>query len=237
MRKMVKGEVKEQLQLYSFILKVGIAILLLCFLYDYIRYPEHRISMWVLRGVNTVYLIIVFYLIRRARETFILPLMSSVFILTAFLLSMMCFFSEEGFASSHRLGLLQVIMGMLFLNMDTKRYSIIAIIIVVQHFIIQSFAPWDIESFMTTVYGIALTVFASIFVYNYIQRKTKRIQTLQGLLPICSNCKKIRDGRGKWHHVEEYIHNHSKAEFTHGICPECMKKLYPDYMEDINTKD
>ena len=52
------------------------------------------------------------------------------------------------------------------------------------------------------------------------------IKVLNGLLPICCSCKKIRDDKGYWEQVEVYIRNHSEAEFSHGICPECMEKLY-----------
>lgn len=52
---------------------------------------------------------------------------------------------------------------------------------------------------------------------------------LRGLLPICSSCKKIRDDKGYWNHLEEYIKNHSEADFTHSICPECTKNLYPEF--------
>ncbi|MEW6672565.1 MAG: PAS domain S-box protein [Thermodesulfobacteriota bacterium] len=54
------------------------------------------------------------------------------------------------------------------------------------------------------------------------------IKTLSGLLPICSFCKKIRDDNGCWNQVESYIHKNSGAEFSHGVCPECAKKYYPD---------
>ncbi len=53
------------------------------------------------------------------------------------------------------------------------------------------------------------------------------IKTLKGFLSICSSCKKIRDDKGYWTQIEAYIRDHSEAEFTHGICPECFKKLYP----------
>ncbi|MBC8185448.1 DUF3365 domain-containing protein [candidate division KSB1 bacterium] len=58
------------------------------------------------------------------------------------------------------------------------------------------------------------------------------VKTLSGLLPICASCKKIRDDSGYWNQIETYIRDHSEAEFSHGICPECAKKLYPDL--DIN---
>ena len=61
-----------------------------------------------------------------------------------------------------------------------------------------------------------------------IEKALSEIHTLQGILPICSSCKKIRDGRGSWHVLETYISNHSGADFSHGICPECMKTLYPE---------
>lgn len=54
------------------------------------------------------------------------------------------------------------------------------------------------------------------------------VKKLSGLIPICSSCKKIRDDKGFWNQIEIYIRDHSEAEFTHGICPECVEKLYPD---------
>jgi len=54
-----------------------------------------------------------------------------------------------------------------------------------------------------------------------------KVKSLRGLIPIRSSCKKVRDDQGYWRRVEEYIREHSEAEFTHGICPECKKKLYP----------
>jgi PAS domain S-box-containing protein len=56
------------------------------------------------------------------------------------------------------------------------------------------------------------------------------IKTLSGLVPICANCKKIRDDKGFWTQVESYIQERSQARFSHGICPDCMKKLYPEFI-------
>jgi len=54
------------------------------------------------------------------------------------------------------------------------------------------------------------------------------VKTLSGLLPICASCKNIRDDTGYWNQIESYIQVHSEAEFSHGICPDCVKKLYPE---------
>jgi len=58
------------------------------------------------------------------------------------------------------------------------------------------------------------------------------VKTLRGILPICSGCKKIRDEAGYWHQVESYIHDHSEADFTHGICEDCARRIYPNYTDD-----
>ena len=61
------------------------------------------------------------------------------------------------------------------------------------------------------------------------ERALREIKTLSGLLPICMSCKNIRDDKGYWNQIEIYIRSHSQAEFSHGLCPECMHKLYPEY--------
>lgn len=62
-----------------------------------------------------------------------------------------------------------------------------------------------------------------------LQKALADVNTLSGMLPICSSCKKIRDDEGYWNQIEGYIQKHSDAEFSHGICPDCAKKLYPDF--------
>ena len=55
-----------------------------------------------------------------------------------------------------------------------------------------------------------------------------RVRLLSGFLPICARCKKIRDDRGYWQQIEAYIRDHSEAEFSHSICPDCVNELYPE---------
>lgn len=63
---------------------------------------------------------------------------------------------------------------------------------------------------------------------SQLQEALAEIKTLSGLLPICASCKKIRDDKGYWQQIEEYIGAHSEAKFSHSICPQCMKILYPE---------
>jgi len=61
-----------------------------------------------------------------------------------------------------------------------------------------------------------------------LQAAMAEVKTLSGLLPICAQCKKIRDDGGYWNQIEKFIGERSHAKFTHGICPDCMNHLYPD---------
>ena len=65
-----------------------------------------------------------------------------------------------------------------------------------------------------------------------LRKALSEIKQLSGLLPICSSCKKIRNDEGYWEQLEIYIKNHSDADFSHGICPECVARLYPDLKKD-----
>jgi hypothetical protein len=63
-------------------------------------------------------------------------------------------------------------------------------------------------------------------VIQELKRALEEVKTLQGFIPICASCKKIRDDKGYWNQIEHYIQNHSDVTFSHGICPECLEKAY-----------
>ncbi len=65
-----------------------------------------------------------------------------------------------------------------------------------------------------------------------LEKALAEIKTLKGLIPICASCKKIRDDQGFWHAVEVYIRDRTDAQFSHGICPDCAKKIYPEFFKD-----
>lgn len=66
-----------------------------------------------------------------------------------------------------------------------------------------------------------------------LQNAAKEIKTLRGILPICSHCRKIRDDAGSWSKIEHYVRAHSEATFSHGICPDCVQKMYPELADEI----
>jgi len=66
---------------------------------------------------------------------------------------------------------------------------------------------------------------------DQLQKALDEVKILRGFLPICASCKKIRDDKGYWTQLESYFHEHSDVQFSHGICPECAVKLYPEYFD------
>ncbi|HEX8090667.1 MAG TPA: hypothetical protein VF762_17540, partial [Blastocatellia bacterium] len=69
-----------------------------------------------------------------------------------------------------------------------------------------------------------------------LQNALAKVKTLSGLLPICSSCKNVRDDKGYWNQIEVYVRDHSEAEFSHGLCPSCAKKLYPEFAAQLGVE-
>jgi hypothetical protein len=87
------------------------------------------------------------------------------------------------------------------------------------------------------VTGLVTTILfgmLSIYVAG-LKRATKEIRTLEGLLPICSACHRIRTSDSHWHHLEKYISERTEATFTHGLCPDCAKELYPEMFRNRDS--
>lgn len=87
------------------------------------------------------------------------------------------------------------------------------------------------ESLLESVLVAALAV----VVCRVTARLLARVSHLEGILPICSGCKKIRDEQGAWHAVEAYMGDRTAAEFSHGICPDCLRRIYPEYAPQVTA--
>jgi len=69
-----------------------------------------------------------------------------------------------------------------------------------------------------------------------LRRALDEVETLRGLLPICASCKKIRDDKGYWNHIEVYFSNHAHVDFTHTLCPDCIRHFYPEYWRQLQER-
>jgi hypothetical protein len=102
---------------------------------------------------------------------------------------------------------------------------------------------WDLLMHLGffVVYAIVLSMVKSDLderkrLVDELRKALGEIKQLSGFLPICASCKKIRDDKGYWSQIESYISAHSGAQFSHGICPECARKLYPNEYDKLFDK-
>jgi hypothetical protein len=111
----------------------------------------------------------------------------------------------------------------------------LAVILPLIRFGFNLFREIDITLFESAMNAVLRIIAFVLIVYltNYViqtQALEKRVKKLEGLLPICSFCKRIRAADNEWVRLEQYITNHSEAQFSHGLCPDCAKKHYSDYL-------
>ena len=111
--------------------------------------------------------------------------------------------------------------------------------------VFERFAEWHQEhgiaiideiSVVFAILSFAFAIF-SLRKWRGLQENVDNLKALHGLLPLCSSCKKVRDDNGSWNQLEAYIQNHSDAKITHGICPDCMKQLYGDFLEEDRNSE
>ena len=97
----------------------------------------------------------------------------------------------------------------------------------------------NLEAFLIIlIYSTSIVIIVGLVVLNYqrteleLRNATSEVKTLRGIIPICASCKKIRDDEGYWNAVDSYLRLHTEAEFSHGLCPDCSRKLYPELFPD-----
>ncbi|MBN2107538.1 MAG: hypothetical protein JW832_08925 [Deltaproteobacteria bacterium] len=98
------------------------------------------------------------------------------------------------------------------------------------HFPWQETQSLSIAALNALIAGAVLVLYAHVALQERLL--SKKVRRLEGLLPICAACKRIRTEKGEYVQMETYISDRTEASFTHGICPECAKKLYPEYYKD-----
>ncbi len=100
----------------------------------------------------------------------------------------------------------------------------------------------NLEAFLIIlIYSTSIVIIVGLVVLNYqrteleLRTAKSEVKTLRGIIPICASCKKIRDDEGYWNAVDSYLRLHTEAEFSHGLCPDCSHKLYPElFTEESN---
>lgn len=217
-----------QLRNFLFGLKLAVPIFPAYFLLDYFVYPDYKYLLLLIRVGVASYLALVLFFAPRIREKYYFVVIITSTVLAAFAISLMCFITGDGFASSYYAGLIVIIIvTMLFFNIKPQRYALIIAALMAQHFLLLALRPWQFKDLLTNLLMLGGVAVVALFIHQFIYTLIEENKRLQGFLPICANCKKIRDDAGYWHQVEVYIEARAEVEFSHGICPECQEKLYP----------
>jgi len=101
-------------------------------------------------------------------------------------------------------------------------------------YITKPFYPASIKARVKHHITLRKTILEMDLIIYKLKGALNEIKTLSGLIPICANCKKIRDDKGYWQQVEQYVKKYSGAEFSHSICPDCVGDLYAEFKEVIS---
>ncbi len=216
---------------------LGIFLFPLFGLLDLAVYPDFLKQLLAIRLAIAVYLALSLFIINKIQERHLFLVAFSSFLLSSFSISLMCFITGEGLASPYYAGhFLVIIIACLFFPMKKRYYTVIVMGSFVQHFTLLSFLPWQISDLAINVFFLGGVLFSGWIVRKFIYNLLTEIKTLQGIIPICSHCKKIRNDKGYWDQVEYYISEHSGAQFSHSICPNCTKQLYGDILDYHSDK-
>ena len=215
--------------LYSLILRVGLFVYPAFYVLDRFAYPLHAEIFLVIRCLVTVYFILAYWVMKKIYPHRADLVLLSCLVMASAGVSWMCFLSGEGFDSPYFVGLLQVIIFLTpLIGISSRTYVFAMGLILIHHFVLLAFAPGSLRGFTINLFGLAVFALMSIAMHRMLCILYEENKSLRGILPICANCKKIRDDEGYWRDVALYISQHSEAEFSHGICPECIQILYPD---------
>lgn len=210
---------------FSIALKVGTLTYALFFLLDLVVYPDYMFTFLIIRVAVCLFLTLANFALSRINEKFLFALVASSFTIAAFGLSSMCYLSGEGFESPYYVGnILALIVVSFFLRIELRQFILVVSGILVQHFVLLAFVPFEFKYLFMNAYFLGAAAIMAVIANHFINELVKEVTTLKGLLPICASCKKIRDDGGYWQQMEQYISEHSNAEFTHGLCPECVEE-------------
>ncbi|MBP7830202.1 MAG: hypothetical protein KA248_09825 [Kiritimatiellae bacterium] len=196
----------------------------LFFLLDVIMYPEHTGLILQIRLSTMGVFLLLLAVTRRLKEHVVMTL---IFIAAAWSISVMCYATGDGFASSYYSGVvLCIIVSSVFFRIETRYYTAMTAIVLLLHFGLLSLLPFTFRDLMMNVFFLGSAALFTSLIHAIILYFSREVKTLSGFLPICAQCKKVRDDKGYWNQIEMYLKVHSGTQCTHGLCPECARALY-----------
>ncbi len=233
-----KMNIEENEKTILAVLALGLVLYSAFFILDTIMYPSFKVQLFVIRLVVVLIIASIFFAFKRSRRRNLPLLMWLLLFSSALGITLMCVVVGEGFASPYYAGnILVIIASSAFLWFHPKVFSFIIASVLVEHFSILSLLPFQLKDLMKNVFFLGSSAVITVIIQVTLFKFSRRVKVLEGLIPICAKCKKIRDDRGYWNQLEKYIRDHSEAEFTHGLCPECLEELYQNELYGKGRED
>lgn len=201
-------------------------------IFDWINYPDLLPELLTVRGVFMILAAANLPLLARIDEKYLVPYALVIVFIASVSLTIMCALTGEGFASPHYAGQFVVfLMATVYFPGENRYFLTLIGLCMTQHFAILMNFPFEPGDLAKNVFFLGAFAFCGWINRRYIMQLLSEIKQLRGILPICANCKSIRNDEGFWNKLEGYIAEHTEVRFSHGICPDCAKKLYPDVVD------
>ena len=219
----------EKLRFHLIASRIGIPICAASLVLDYVLYPESFTTLALLRGVIILYLLFVLYAFPRVSAARQDVLALAGFFIVGVLLTLQAYVTGLGFGSVYFIGhIILITLSPVAFSVPPRAFFTLLTAIYAQHFIILSFLPFTFGEFMINFVSLSVAFGVGAFIQYTLSNLLDRIRTLEGFITICAHCKDVRNDAGDWQLIEEYVRDHSEAEFTHGICPGCLGEHFPE---------
>jgi hypothetical protein len=206
---------------------LGMIFFPLFYLLDISMYPNYKTKLLLLRISMSIISFFLLLIVLHGKEKYV-PIATKLSLFVyAFGISFMCYIVKEGFASPYYTGIILVIIfASEFLRFNFSHFLIVVSAILIQHFTLLLFLPYEIKDLLKNIFFLTSSAAIAAVSQFTIFRLTRKVKALESFLPICSCCKRIRDDKNNWYIVEKYIEESTKVKVSHGICPDCLNKVY-----------
>lgn len=221
----------------AIIIRIAILLYPCYFALDWFIYPERKLLMLAVRiGVSAI-LMAVQFLYPKVRADRRPILLYFGFLVCSLGISFLCLIGGEGFQSPYYMGILQVVMiSSFFQDIPKRDYAFLLSTMLGLHFLLLFLVPWTWNGLLLNLFGLAVFSGVALFTHNLLLDLARENRELKEILPICAHCKRIRDDAGYWKEVEFYIKAHAGVELSHGLCPQCVRELYPQIADEMEGK-
>jgi len=198
--------------------------------YGLIYYPTYARQLLSIRILVATIFFLPYFFIEKIPEKYIPYMLAPLYIIAGFGISYMTIIVEEGFRSIYFAGnMIVILIAAVTAKKIVLEFITPSILIIIFHILLLFKGPHaSFREIAAPVLFLFFNACVGLILNVVVNNIRKEVRTLRKFLPICANCKKIRDDKGYWNQIEVYIQKHSEASFSHGMCPECSDGLYGD---------